>query len=460
MGNYESPITQYLTETFIQLNPILYIKRNIYFMNQAFTNDNFLMFVFGDNQKPEVKPLYSRYEEYSLYKGLERYEYDFYSKIYIRADLKKTYIKRKYKKFMEFYEDASSLLIAIYDIVTIILNYFSSFYGYYNLSKEIFFFKDLEDPNKFSVTKKTFMIHELISITDNHKNKSENIQIEIKSKIPKNVKNFPPKKGESERRKVLDSLNDSYHKDIQIYNNNLNNKVEDNRKKTSSLKERESKDNKNKNYKNEYNSNLYDEKNDEYFKGDYEESYPKYKVNQMKLNKRNKLSENGDVYFSESVSTNIDDYSSEFSGQKKAKKKRAKIENSFNIFEVVIIEFLKCLMSDDMRIKYNANEKANEILFKKMDIITHVRNTILFDVINQTMIDDNKKTIINLLGSPVISIDKKGRGAFDEFYKTYKEKEFNKFFSRMKEITEKNEKDEREIELISMSNEYLRVFID
>ena len=125
LDDYKSPETQYLNVIFTQLNPTLFIKRNIYFMNQYFSNDDYLLFVFGDEDPNEVKPLYSRYEEYALYKGMNRfeehpYEYEYYSKIYIRADLKKTVIKRKYQKFMEFYADASSLLIAIYGILEII----------------------------------------------------------------------------------------------------------------------------------------------------------------------------------------------------------------------------------------------------------------------------------------------------------------------------------------------------
>ena len=51
LDNYKEPIAQYLNEMFIQLNPTLFIKRNIYFMNQYFINDNYLLFVFGDDEK-------------------------------------------------------------------------------------------------------------------------------------------------------------------------------------------------------------------------------------------------------------------------------------------------------------------------------------------------------------------------------------------------------------------------
>ena len=65
LDDYENPITQYLNTIFIQLNPSLFIKRNIYFMNQYFSNDDFLMFVFGDDEESDKNPLYSRYEEYA-----------------------------------------------------------------------------------------------------------------------------------------------------------------------------------------------------------------------------------------------------------------------------------------------------------------------------------------------------------------------------------------------------------
>ena len=471
LDNYKNPITQYLNEIFIQLNPALYIKRNVFFMNQAFTNDDFLMFVFGDDQKPEVQPLYSRYEEYSLYKGLNRYtndppEYEYYSRIYIRADTKKTVIKRKYQKFMEFYADASSLLIAIYEIVGIILAYFYTFYGYHSLNKMLFFFKDLENPEGFNISKKSDEIRELISITEIKQNISDNNnnKIEVQPKGSKNIKNFPPKKRETERQEVLESGEDSKQKDVQIYNNSRSKPNGSKGTKTSShLKQGNSKEKKN--YKDNSIPSQYDDKHDEDFKGDYEENYQKYKVNHMNRieNSRGrvnfKYNDNNDGYFSESIGTSIEDYSSDYYAPKRSKKK-PKVENSFNVLEVIITQLFKCCICRDMNIKNEANEKANELLFKKMDIITHVRNQLLFDVVNQTMIDSNKKTLINFLGRPIININNKGKrkGEFDEFYKTYSEKEFNKYLNKVQEIVEKTEKDERETKLLSISNEHMKGF--
>ena len=146
LDNYKSPITEYINQIFIQLNPALFIKRNIYFMRQYFTSDDNLMYIYGD-LTPEIKPLYSRYEEYSLYQGLNRKEtkppkLEYYSKIYLRADLKKTIIKRKYQRLMEFYASTSCLLNAIYKILVLVLNHINNFYGFHSISKFIFFLKN------------------------------------------------------------------------------------------------------------------------------------------------------------------------------------------------------------------------------------------------------------------------------------------------------------------------------
>ena len=172
LDNYKEPITLFLTNTFIQLNPILLVKRNMFFMNQYFLNDDYLIWIFNDdNDKSQVLPLYSRYEEYSLYKGFNRsktlvYDYFGYARVYLRSDLKKTVIKRKYQKLMEFYADASSLLIALYEILSIIFGFINLFYAHNSLARRIFFFKGLEDKN-FNIFGKNKKIKELINIISN-----------------------------------------------------------------------------------------------------------------------------------------------------------------------------------------------------------------------------------------------------------------------------------------------------
>ena len=464
LDNYKKPITQYLNTVFIQLNPTMFIKRNIYFMNQHFSNDDFLMFVFGDDEEPEKKTLFSRYEEYALYKGLNRFvsqpeEYDYYSKVYIRADLKKTVIKRKYQKFMEFYADASSLLVAIYEILVIIFNYVDTFYAHHSLAKTIFFYKELEDKENFNISKKRVAIQELIAITDSQKKNVENEDKEIQSKSSKIIKNFPPK-----RKEQVNDNKEENNKEIKIYNsrNSPFDKKNTNTKSFSNIKGNETLNKKN--YISNYKDNFNEKYDDDFNKADYDDSYPRYKINQMKRNMSSNImmnlrNSNKNDFFSESFGTNMEEYSSESDGSNKKKKRSIKIENNFNIFEIIISQFFCCCICRNIAIKNYANEKANEILFKKMDIITYVRNMILFDILNQTMLDNGKKAIINFLGRPIISISQKRKNEFDEFYKNYREKDFNKYYNQIQKLVHKSEKEKREEKLISISNEKLRAFL-
>ena len=67
LDNYENPIVPCLDTSFIQLNPTLFIKRNIFFMNQYLIDDDDLFSVLNEDKKHiQMKTLYSRYEEYFL----------------------------------------------------------------------------------------------------------------------------------------------------------------------------------------------------------------------------------------------------------------------------------------------------------------------------------------------------------------------------------------------------------
>ena len=458
LDNYEEPYAQYLNEVFIQLDPTLYIKRNIYFMNQQYTNDDYLMFVFGDDEKPEIKPLYSRYEEYALYKGLNRFttklsSYEYYTKMYVRADLKRTIIKRKYQKFMEFYADATSLLITIYEILVIIFNYIDTFYGYNTVAKKIFFFKDLENPDSFNVNKKLNIINELISITDLKKT-SENTPNKSESRGSKNLKNAPPKKIQISAKKEPEKEN-KFQSRLSKRNDSRFSSFSKGRM------TEEKKLNKSSGIKNYNDEKYYDNEEDI-------DNYPKYKMNQIERSRNSgamlnfRYNNKPEYEYSESIGTNMDDeYSSDSNQTEKRRKRRKKlkVENSFNIFEIVITQFFKCCMSESMKIKNEANERANNILYRKMDIMNYSRNMILFDIINQTILDDNKKKIINFLSRPVININQKAKYKDQEFYNNYREKDFNRYYDCIQELVQKPQKEDREMRLISVSNEHLREFI-
>ena len=435
LDDYESPMTQYLNdELFIQLNPTLFIKKNIYFMNQEFTNDNYLLFIIEDDKTPEIKTLYSRYEEYNLWKGLNRGStkpdyFNYFSKVYIRADLKKTVIKRKYQKFMEFFADTFSLLTGIYEVLYIIFYFIYNFSSYHFFSKRLFFFKELNNENNFNAHKKINQIENLLYIIDSKEKKDDNNLIEVNSNLNKGkIKN-----------------KEENQKEINIYNNN---------KKYSSKEVSELK----------YSSKSItsQRQNDEYSKQNFNENYQKYNMNLMRGNKiknneriyKSRSSDRYKIYSNESIGTNMD------SSSESAKPKRKKrIDYSFNLFEIIFVLLCRCCLTKKIKLKNIIYDKANNIMFKKMDIITYVRNMILFDFINKIIIDEDRIPIINFICRPIISLNKEEKNKYDDFYKNYREKDFNQFSEEIMDLTEKPRDKDKKMRLVSLSREHLKKFV-
>ena len=431
LNNYKKPITQYLNEIFIQLNPLLQIKRNIFFMNQHFTNDNYLLFVFGDDDLQVINPLYSRYEEYALYKGLNRistqaFDYTFYSKVFIRADLKKTIIQRKYQKFMEFYADASSLLVALYEIIFFIYSFIDYFYAYHTLSKHLFFFKELETENNFNISQKRKQIIRIISAISNKEN---NIKI-------------------NKENDINSSDIDENQNDIKIYKNsdvfkfkNSNKKEENsetpiNNEKSRGIKNLKKFKTQTSKFKkeNDKNNNINSESN----RYSNRLILKKHKSQNILNIKKDISKYNDDINIDNSFRI---------------------MENSFNIFEIIITQFFRFCMCKRMKIKNIVNENANKIMYKKLDIITFIRNMLLFDIINGTILNDGKKNIINFLCRPLLSFKESQKIEIEEFYKRYKENDFDKFEKDIIELADKSHNDDKENNLIFILNEHLKDFI-
>ena len=457
LDKYRSPITQYLNQIFIQLTPHLYIKRNIYFMNQYFTTDDNLMYIYGD-LTPEIMPLYSRYEEYSLYQGLNRKtnrlpNFDYFSKVYLRADLKKTIIKRKYQRLMEFYSSCHCLLNAIYKLLGILLNYINNFYGFHALSKFIFFFKELDDENNFNINKKSNMIKEVLSIINSKGNILDNKKSKKKDMEKKDILSINKREEED-----LEDIKDI--QEVNLYNNNKK-KVQNKNSRNSPIKtmtfltketlEKED---------NTKNDNNADENNNNYYQGKTQ----KYKLDQkrrknnirIRFNFRNNNENN--LYSSEKMGTNNDKDSIGSNNTRKVDD-NGQIKNTYNIFELFITQFFGCCLLNNLNIKNNAINKAKKILFKKLDVIKYIKNMILFERINQTNINDNEKILMNFFSRPIISVyTKEEKNEFEQFYENYEDKDFDNYYEQIIELANKSKKEEKDIKLLSISNEHLNAF--
>ena len=456
-NDYKEPIKPYINGLFVQLNPTLFIKMNTYFMNQYFINDDYLLFVFGD-EKPDIKTLFSRIEEYSLYRGLNRgvtkpYDYRNYARIYIRADTKKTEITRRYQKVMEFYADASSLLVALFYILVIVFDYINSFYAELALTKKLFFFKDIEN-NSFDLNKKSKQIKELINLTEpiiNKKTSKNNSLFE--TNIKKDNINYPPKRKENEG-----NINNLENEEINIYNMmpNFNNQNQSKKIIGKEALQTESEFLKLKK------------------KSGFLKKKKKKKISQIDLISKSRNTEIGfipsmqinqpksDLYDGTKAnmeSINIGNQTNREGREMEIEEsKNEKINYNYGICDILISSFFCCCMSKNLKLKKEINLKSNNLLSHKLDISLFVKNMILIDVMNEILLREHKEVVTQFLSRPVISL-KKEEKELDKNKKESNENAFDKFYNEMMDIIKKTELIDNEKAIIALLNKKLKELI-
>ena len=433
LTNYKEPIKPFLDSIFIQLNPTLDIKRNVFFMNQYLFDDDFMFAVFSGDEKPkQIETLFSRYEEYALYMGLGYNPNNLeYAKVFIRADTKKTTIKRTYQKLTEFYADASSLLIALYEVLIIIFTYLNNFYAEQSVTKKLFFFKEI-GLKPFSTTKNYSKLLEINSLigTDDMKNLETinidfNIDKKIKTATHSKIKNrifFQRSKSiTSSSNKELDEKINAE----KFINDNVRNKI-----KLLTI--------------------------------DNFDNFNKYDV----INKRSQCLNSASKLESYQIKSrrklSLIESDSDNTKTQTLKINQPPIQYSFNVFETFLITFCSKCVKGKLKLKNELNNKANDYLYSKLDIHVYLRNMYLFDIINQTIINGNKKNIINLLSRPLISINKKEKKEKKEeeiFYKEYEENNCDKFYEGIKELAKKQNKQKKEEKLLKLANKYIKDFL-
>lgn len=351
---------------------------------------------------------------------------------------------------MEFYASISCLLTAIYKILTLFLSRIDNFYGFHSITKLIFFFKELEDKDSFNISKKTNMIKEIIAIT----NSSINIDTESNYRRTKKIKNGSPLGNKKEKPKnlMIDNSEEDI-KEINLYNivkkkeenkNSRNNQI-----KPSTINTRETlggEENNEKDNNNNYKTNI---KKDRLF------------LNKKKINSRlriNVINNNNNLYSSEKRVT-VAGSGENDSIISKNSQKSEQIDNSFNILELIITQICKCFMTHNMKIKNNAVNKAKKIVFRNLDVITYIRNNILNYRINQTLLDEKEKTLMNFLTRPIISIDHEEKDDFKKIYENFEDSDFDKYYERVVGIISNSKKEEKDKKLLSISNEHLKAFM-
>ena len=431
--NYEEPIKPYINSVFAQLNPTLFLKMNVYFKNQYFNNDNFLLFVSDENKETTIHTLFSRVEDYSLYKGLDRgvtltNDNTKYANIYIRADTSKTTIKRKYQKVIEFYADCSSLLITLYRVLFIIFCFVNRFYANHSLAKQIFFFKEVENRH-FDINKKSYQIKNLIKILDPLIEKKNNL-LHINDNKSQSLGDIEEKN---------DIKINGLEEGIKVYYMNKNLRKKENNSKIDEIIE----PNvfikyQNRKMRNRLNRRIKFSKDE-----DYEEIDKNLNLITVQSTKRNIISRYKIQHVKASTIS--------FKGLKANElEKMGKIKFKYNIFEIFLFFLCDCCLTNKLKAKKNLTEKANNILKRKLDITLYIKNAIFIDILNQALINDNMKSMIKFISRPKISLNKSGERDLSQFYKNYIITDFDNLYKDVSKMSKKTKWTQAEQKIISL----------
>jgi len=336
------------------------------------------------------------------------------------------------------------------------LNYINNFLAEQALSKKIFFFKDLEESG-LNVKKRATQIKDLLEITKAVSPLSQiSEQKSTKENIGENLDN--------EKKNDIEIIDDLLTDEIKIYNTkkgknispnkNISKKEKGNEKKTIlGKKGRKVKENEKIKISRNVKENSIDnnERGSNNYRGRDSRSSFNF-IHNMNMKNQSKYQQNNN-YNESKIETSEEDENT------KGELSPDKITYDFNICEVIGSTICKCCQSKELKIKYNLNEKANSILYSKLDIVLYVRNMILFDIINETFLGMDVKDVINFLSRPIISLNRKEQNELAIFYHSYKSSDFDKFYDEINELSQKSNKRIEETQLISLTKKHLNSLV-
>ena len=95
-------------------------------------------------------------------------------------------------------------------------------------------------------------------------------------------------------------------------------------------------------------------------------------------------------------------------------------------------------------------------MYINLYIAYYIRNQILFDILIKTILDENLKSIVNFLCRPIISTDTENKNEFSDFYRSYKEEDFEDFSRELTNLVNKSKTNIKEKKLFSLSNSHLK----
>ena len=142
LSNYTNPVQKFLASQTLNLRFTETMKRNAFYQLHYFKS--YEDYFFDIYKKQQISGAGS-VDLYSVFKDEDRLEtglsdFNTFAKIYVKADLQRKIIERRYMKLTEFGADISSVLSAILIVMFVLVSFINKFYANEAVMRKIFQF--------------------------------------------------------------------------------------------------------------------------------------------------------------------------------------------------------------------------------------------------------------------------------------------------------------------------------
>lgn len=392
--DYKNPIKRFMNTNFLALKADEYIKMNLDFLTQKF--DSYENYLF-DTHSSKYYIGFDTFERYSIYKGTNRfeekpYDYNMYSKIYLRSALQRNIIQRKYMKLTEFAADMSSILSQILLFLFVSVSFINRFYSNQSVMKKIFQFKDGKNKNNFKIKnefKKHWENFDILHPYDNSENQTNDFLLKETSKgisLHTNYTVNTNNKGKDHTPRC-EELQESNVKRIQIISSST-------RGCHYSLKSK---------------------------------NLPRMSIIKKQLAPTRRL-------------TIL---------------KKGPITLKYSIIELLFVFICPCCAWEKLRLKNILLAKARKKLYYQMDILTYLKNMQLLELLNYILLNSQETAILKVLAKPSISLVNR-IDIYEQIHQRcnvdLNEEEMKEFISSMKYLYDKKNKTPQEERLYKIAS--------
>ena len=464
VNNFYNPVTPFIGNKFVKLQPNYLNKMELYFIQQKFNSyENYLF----DNYHSKYYAGFSDISSFSLYKGEDRFEtkpdaYDQIAKFFLRADTARNIITRKYMKLTEYAAGTSSLLSGLLIILKVVFRKVNRFYAVESILKKINKFKGINNQNYKIINKlrnefNTFQIRKISRFVEAYSQKQSCSNLSQAYKKNDNSPVNQPYIGKNLTMKHSEKKNEN------IYNNIAFNKINFHR--INSM---------NNNNHNNYNNN----NNNNYINnGNITNNSDANKVQNSLVNFKDNNEDFNLLFLKNHYSSRTPKKSLFLIGEKQKKNKinqfnqvenlkikqlkhrrisrQEKLTFRFNLCEILSSFVCPCCLSKNLGYKIKLANIGKKNLDFQLDIFTYIKNNQTLEILTYVLLEPYQKTMLKFLSKPSISLVNNFNVLNQlnvDFNVDINDEELNEFCSMFKYLQNTNDKNNQEQRLFELIN--------